>query len=190
MPAAHKRRPHWLLCLMQAKRRCPACHTRHSMQMTIGSCDGGGGTCTLWVSISAPAGCRETAVWPGKQWPGLSAERQCHLDQNTHRSCTCTLLAAGAAHTLNKVHPLEDPSQVQLFGRCGCTGRQPALRKTCKWEGVALKMHLLATGRHHGGCRMPVKCVVMSQQHHLRWSISASGCSAAWAATERRLHCC
>lgn len=104
--------------------------------------------------------------------------------------CTCTLLAAGPAHMLNKVHPPEDPSQVQLFGRCGCTGRQPALRKTCKSEGVALVMHLLATGRHYRGCRMPVKCVVMSQQLHLRWSISASGCSAAWAATERRLHCC
>ena len=97
----------------------------------------------LGMSISAPAGCLVPAAEPDTKWPGLSAERQCLLDRNAHRSL-CISPSAGPEYMFKQAYPPKDRSQAPLFGRCGYTGQQPALRKICKREGVVLGIHLLA----------------------------------------------
>ena len=75
------------------------------------------------------------------------ARAVCRAPVSVRSECTSFLMHITIGRTeymFQQAYPPKDRSQAPLFGRCGYTGQQPALRKICKREGVVLGIHLLA----------------------------------------------
>jgi hypothetical protein len=112
----------------------------------------------------------------------VRSERTSFLHMHIPVGCTCT----HTSHSIPTRGPEPSPTvwPVRMYRSTASSAEN--LQASGFRSGDAPS----AAGRNPKWCRMPVENVVMSRQHHLRWSTSASGCSAAQTAMERWLHCC